>query len=171
MPYLFATRFLVQMVNVDKANSPRSWRFVLSPNCSISWHELLLFYLFTCVVILAIGVFFTLQGMWLVLPFSGLEMAALGYGLYLTSRKVYRREVITLDRRLTRIEKGVQRISESWEFDTPWVRLVDEKTGVEGRRRRLALGSHGNYVEVGEFLDNSEKERLAFQLKDCIIRG
>ena len=108
--------------------------------------------------------------MWLVLPFSGLEMLALGYCLYLTSRKVYRREVITLDRHLTRVEKGVQQISESWEFETPWVRLVDERKGAHDRRRRLALGSHGNYVEVGEFLDNSEKDRLAFQLKDCIIR-
>jgi uncharacterized membrane protein len=159
------------MVNVDKANSPRTWRFVLSPNCSISWRELVVFYLLTCVLALAIGLFFTLQGLWLILPFSGLEMLALGYCLYLTSRKAYRREVITLDPRHTRVEKGVQRITESWEFDTPWVRLVDEQTGFDGRRRRLALGSHGSYVEVGEFLDNTEKERLAFQLKDCIIRG
>ena len=158
------------MVSVDKSASPEAWRIVLFPNCSISWRDLVLFYLFTCVVALAIGIFFTLQGMWLVLPFSGLEMLALGYCLYLTSRKVYRREVITLDRHCTRVEKGVQQVRESWEFETPWVRLVDERTGARGRRRKLALGSHGNYVEVGEFLDNSEKDRLAFQLKDCTIR-
>jgi uncharacterized membrane protein len=33
------------------------------------------------------------------------------------------------------------------------------------------LGAHGKYVEVGNFLDNLEKDELAFQLKDCIIRG
>ena len=158
------------MVSVDKSASPEAWRIVLFPNCSISWRDLVLFYIFTCVVALAIGIFFTLQGLWMVLPFSGLEMMALGYALYLTSRKVYRREVITLDRRRTRIEKGVQQASESWEFETSWVRLVDEQTGVRGERRKLALGSHGNYVEVGDFLDKSEKDRLAFQLKDCIIR-
>ena len=32
------------------------------------------------------------------------------------------------------------------------------------------LGAHGKDVEVGNFLDNSEKDELAFQLKDCIIR-
>ena len=159
------------MVSIDKSASPEAWRIVLFPNCSITWRELVLFYLFTCFVALAIGIFFTLQGMWLVLPFSGLEMLALGYCLYLTSRKVYRREVITLDRQRTRVEKGVQQVSESWEFETSWVRLVDEPGGVNGDRRKLALGSHGNYVEVGEFLDKSEKDRLAFQLKDCIIRG
>ena len=158
------------MVSVSKFDSSDSFRFVLSPNCSISWRELVLFYIFTCVVALAIGVFFTLQGLWLVLPFSGLEMLALGFALYLTSRKVNRKEVITLDQRRTRIEKGVHQIDKSWEFETPWIRLVDEPAGRPGRPRKLAIGSHGNYVEVGDFLDNSEKDRLAFQLKDCIIR-
>ena len=158
------------MVNIDKVKSRGSFRFVLSPNCSISWRELVLFYLLTCVVALAIGIFFTLQGMWLVLPFSGLEMLALGFGLYLTSRKVHRREVITLDPRLTRVEKGVQQVDQSWEFETPWIRLIDDGENSRDRRRRLAIGSHGNYVEVGGFLDKSEKDALAFQLKDCIIR-
>ena len=158
------------MVSVSKFDSSDSFRFVLSPNCSITWRELVLFYIFTCVVALAIGIFFTLQGLWLVLPFSGLEMLALGFALYLTSRKVNRKEVITLDQRRTRVEKGVQRIDQSWEFETPWILLIDEPAGRPGRARKLAIGSHGNYVEVGEFLDKSEKDRLAFQLKDCIIR-
>jgi uncharacterized membrane protein len=159
------------MVKVDKVNSSDCYRFVLSPNCSISWSELVAFYLFTCLVALAVGLFFTLQGLWLVLPFSGLEMLALGLGLHLTSRKVYRREVITLDRDRTRIEKGVRQIDQSWEFETTWIRLLDEPPGARNRRRRLALGAHGKYIEVGDFLDNPEKDALAFQLKDCIIRG
>ncbi len=159
------------MLSIDKPGPDREFRIVLSPNCSISWRELVLFYLFTCFIALAIGVFFLFQGMWLVLPFSGLEMAALGACLYLTSRKVYRREVITLDRDRTRVEKGVRQVDQSWEFETPWLRLIDERTGVRKRDRRLAIGSHGNYVEIGGFLDSTEKEALAFQLKDCIIRG
>jgi uncharacterized membrane protein len=158
------------MANIDKVNSSDSFRFVLSPNCSISWRDLLIFYALTCVVALVVGLYFTLQGLWLVLPFSGLEMLALGFCLYLTSRKVYRKEVITLDQRRTRIEQGGRQIAQSWEFETPWIRLIDEQKGPQNRHRKLAIGSHGNYVEVGEFLDNSEKDRLAFQLKDCIIR-
>ncbi len=159
------------MINVDKSNPGEGFRIVLSPNCSISWRELVMFYIFTCVVALAIGLFFTFQGLWLVLPFSGLEMAALGLCLYLTSRKVYRQEVITLERERTLIEKGVQQVDQSWEFETPWIRLIDEQSGPRNRHRKLAIGSHGEYVEVGDFLDKSEKDELAFHLKDCIIRG
>lgn len=158
------------MVKITKEDSADSFRIVLSPNCSISWRELVLFYLFTCVIAIAIGLFFTLQGMWLVLPFSGLEMLALGIGLYVTSRKVYRKEVITLDPNRTRIEKGVKRVTQSWEFKTPWVRIIDEPRGARDSARRLAIGMHGAAVEVGSFLANSEKDELAFKLKDCIIR-
>ncbi len=158
------------MVKVSKVDSRDSYRIVLSPNCSITWRELVLFYLFTCLVAIAVGLFFTLQGMWMVLPFSGLEMLALGIGLYLTSRKVYRKEVITLDPDRTRIEKGVQRAVQSWEFKTPWVRIIDEPRDGRNPRRRLAIGMHGAAVEVGSFLADSEKDALAFQLKGCIIR-
>ena len=144
------------MISVDNIGSGESYRFVLSPNCSISWRELLLFYCLTCVVALAVGLFFTLQGLWLVLPFSGLEMLALGIGLYVTSRRVYRREVITLDSECTRIEKGVQRADQIWEFKTAWVRVVDECRGGRGTRRTLAIGMSGESVEVGNFLANWE---------------
>ena len=159
------------MVSINKVHPGDTYRFVLSPNCSISWRELVVFYLITCVIALAVGVFFTLQGLWLVLPFSGIEMLALGTGLYLTSRKVYRREVITLDPVRTRIEKGVRRVDESWEFQTPWVRLVDDRREGSGSTRKLALSVSGESVEIGSFLANPEKDALAFQLKDCIIRG
>lgn len=158
------------MVNISKVESGDAFRIVLAPNCSITWKELVIFYLFTCVIAIAIGLFFTLQGMWLVLPFSGLEMLALGIGLYVTSRKVYRKEVITLDPDRTRIEKGVQRVTQSWEFKTPWVRIIDEPRDARDSARRLAIGMHGAAVEVGSFLANSEKDELAFKLKDCIIR-
>jgi uncharacterized membrane protein len=158
------------MVSFKRENSGQGFRFVLAPNRSISWRELLLFYFLTCVLALAIGLFFALQGMWLVLPFSGLEMLAMGLGLYITSRKVYRREVITLDPQRLRIEKGMHRIDQSWEFKTSWVSVRNDRDNIRHGRRRLVIGASGSSVEVGSFLANSEKDALAFQLKECIIR-
>ena len=157
------------MINIDKINSVNGYRFILAPNCSISWRELLGFYLVACLVVLAVGLLFTLQGLWLVLPFSGLEMLALGVAFYLTSRKVHRREVITLDHLRIRIEKGIQQVNQSWEFDTTGTRLIDEQTRAWYPRRKLVISAHGKTVEVGDFLDNLEKDELAFKLKDCII--
>ena len=158
------------MVEFAKTASGEAYRFVLAPNCSISWPELRLFYAATCALALIIATVFTLGGLWLVIPFSGLEMLVLGIALYHTSRKVHRREVITLDRRRVRIEKGVRRVDESWEFETAGTRLIDEAEKPGEGRRRLVLSARGKRVEIGDFLDYPEKEALAFQLKDCIIR-
>lgn len=158
------------MIEYDQSESPRAYRLILSPNCSISWRELIFFYLITCFLALFIGLFFAVQGMWLVLPFSGLEMLALGTGLYIVSRNAHRREVISLDEQQVVVEKGIDKLDQSWAFKTHWTRLkVAEKAGIhEGKI--LSLGSHGEYVVVGEFLSKNEKDDLAFRLKDCIIR-
>jgi len=157
------------MINFDKLSSGQGCRFILSPNCSIGWRTLVIFYAVTCTMIVSIGVFFALQGMWLVLPFSGLEMIALGGALYLTSRKVHRREVITLDQSYVRVEKGVRKVDQSWEFAMAGTRIFEESPGRYRRAQKLMLGAHGDYVEVGAFLNSREKGMLAFQLKDCII--
>ena len=158
------------MIEYDQTDAPEAYRLVLSPNCSISWRDIILFYLVTCILALAIGLFFAFHGMWLVLPFSGLEMLALGTGLYLVSRSAHRKEVISLDRDMVRVEKGVGRVDCLWEFKTHWTRLkVSEKQGIH-KGVELSLGSHGDYVVVGDFLNENEKDNLAFRLKDCIIR-
>ena len=64
------------MINVDKIGPDNRFRFVILPNCSISWRVLVLFYLLTCVLALSIGLLFLSAGLWLILPFSGLEMLA-----------------------------------------------------------------------------------------------
>lgn len=106
----------------------------------MSWRELQGFYLVSCLV-----------------------------ALYLTSRKVHRREVITLDHSRIRIEKGIRQVIQSWEFDTTGTRLIDEQKGDRYPRRKLVISAHGKKVEVGDFLDRLEKDELAFKLKDCII--
>ena len=159
------------MIDIDKFNCPHGYRLVLSPNRSIGWHDLVLFYLFMCLVALAVGLFFAVQGIWLVLPFSGLELFALGIALYVVSHKANRRQVIIFENSRVRIEKGAYYCDQSWEFNASRVRFHYQFTGKTISRRKLELECRGNYVEVGEFLNNSEKDTLAFQLKDCIIRG
>ncbi len=157
------------MVQIDKINSRADYRLILAPNCSINWGQLLVFYLFTCFVALAVALFFVLQGIWMVFPFSGLEMLVLGLALHAVFRKTQKREVITIGSVTVRIEKGQYSPDQCWEFEKSWIRLHDELTSDNKPRRKLELGSHGTYVEVGEFLNSLEKDALAFQLKECII--
>lgn len=132
---------------------------------------MLIFYIATCILAILIGLGFLQFGIWLILPFSGLEMLLLGVVLRFVFREAGRREVITIDNALVRIEKGAHSINQSWQFKRVWVRFQDEMSDGFRPRRVLEFGSHGEYVEVGEFLSNLEKDELVFRLKDCIIRA
>ncbi len=96
------------MIEVVTQQNPPMIRIVLSPNRSISWSLLLRFYLFTCLLSFSIAGLFVLLGYWIVLPFSELEMMALGLGFYFTSKKIYRLEVITINKVNIKIEKGIK---------------------------------------------------------------
>ena len=67
-----------------------SRRFLIRPNCSLQWREVVRFYLGIAAVSFGIAVAFALQGAWLVLPFAGIEMAVLGGALYIVARRGYR---------------------------------------------------------------------------------
>ena len=95
----------------------------------------------------------------------------MGIALYVVSHKSNRRQVITFTHSKVRIEKGAYQCEQSWEFSAGWVRLHYQFKGEINSARKLELECHGRYVEVGEFLNNFKKDALAFQLKDCIIRG
>ena len=157
------------MIKFGEIQSGKGYQLIITPNCSISWRQLVVFYIGTCCLALIIALFFTLQGQWLILPFSGLEMLALGGALYISSRKAHYREVITSSDERIKIEKGIRQIKQKWVFEQPWVRLLDETYDHRRGRRKIALGSHGSYVEVGGFLSDLEKDELAFRLKGCII--
>lgn len=157
------------MIILDKDQKNCVNRIVLSPNRSISWSLLWRFYVMTCVLSFSIAMLFAMLGYWVVIPFSGLEMLLLGAGLYVTCRNVHRKEVISLTDRVIKLEKGCISVQKEWEFDRYWTRLNVEKTNGLGSKTQLKIGSHGNYIEVGSFLNENEKERLAFVLNKGIL--
>lgn len=157
------------MIIYDKNGNNHLIRIVLLPNRSISWPLLVQFYVFTCFISFSIATLFSLLGYWLVLPFSGLEMLCLGVALYVTSRKIYRQEVISIEDNIIKVEKGCQHPQQFWAFDRYWAQISIEHQDVDQKKLRIFIGSHGDRVELGAFLNNTEKESLAFELNAGIL--
>ena len=59
---------------------------MIRPNCSLPWRGTVRFYLGIVIVSLGIAAAFAMKGIWLILPFAGLEMVALGAALYIVAR-------------------------------------------------------------------------------------
>lgn len=140
------------------------WLFVLRPNRSMSWRGALAFFFSLLIISSFIAVSLAVMGFWLVLPFAGLEMIALGVGLYLVACRSYECEVICISKDSIRIEKGRRFPRHQCTFGRVWAKVVLEPCPKSWYPSRLFIRSHGRAVEVGRFLHEEERRHLAIEL-------
>lgn len=143
-------------------------RFILRANQSMSWRQTLIFlYLIGTVnAIIAAGCLYF--GLWLVLPFSGLEMVLLTVCLYLVSRQTNTHEVITVDKNHIIIESGCRRIAKRKAFSRHWAKVAVTTPTHEWYASRLHIGAHGKRVEIGRHLVEQERIALARALTQIL---
>jgi uncharacterized membrane protein len=149
---------------------------VIEPNCSLTWRQSMAFLIGTSVVSLSIAAVFAAKGYWMIFPFAGLELLALGAAFFVVASAARRREVVSITASSVTVEKGRVRsraghggpLSKA-EFPRNWTRveIVDEGDGVPARSR-LWVGAYGRRVELADFLVDGEKRRLARQLSELI---
>ncbi len=152
------------MVAVERNMAEQECRFVLRPNRSLSWQGSLVFFLSLLLLSTAISLSLTLLGFWMVLPFAGLEMLALGIGLYVVACRCYECEVISIAGNSILIEKGRGYPRQQWTLGRVWACIVLERCPRQWYPSRLLIRSHGRAVEVGRFLDEEERQQLAVEL-------
>lgn len=140
-----------------------AWRFELCPNRSRTWSQTRHLLIVIAIFHGLIAVLFARQGLWLVAPFSGLEVAAVWAGLYCCSRATYRRELIVVREARVVVQRGRRRLESRDEVERAWARLRWQSARERGRSC-LQLGSHGRFFEIGAFLVEAERRQLAGDL-------
>ncbi len=155
------------MVTTESNAEGSFWRLVIEPNCSLTWRQSVAFFIGISVLLLSIATVFAVKGYWLIFPFAGLELIALGAGLYVAAHATSRRQVVSITADLVTVEKGKLRQGPQSRMDLPrsWTRVLFEHANDQQRSRRLWLGASGRRVEVGEFLTEDEKDGLASYLR------
>ena len=145
-----------------------SHQFLIRPNCSLPWRETVQFYLGMVIVSFSIAIAFAMKGMWLILPFAGLEMLALGIALYIVARRNMRWQMLNIHEDCVDIVECVNRTQNRSSFQRAWIRVYFEAAEIKGHPSRLLLGSHGRSTEIGEYLTEQEKRKLAQQLREVL---
>ena len=142
---------------------------IARPNQSATWRDNLLLMAALAVPSLLIAVIFAWFGAWLILPFAGLELLALGSALYYVNWKLQYRHVITLSADSVRIDKGHHFPRHSWQFSrqTTGLAITPEKHPWDGPE--LCLHDRNESVPLGEFLSREDLLQL-IALLECEIR-
>ncbi len=141
--------------------------WLLKRNCSISPSQLLVFFATLCTLSLAIGAAFWWRGAPLVLPFAGVELAAVAVALFVYARHAADREQLVLRPGLLQVECTVGRRVDRVEFAPAWVRI--EPTS--GDRSLIELSGEGKRVAVGRFVRPELRRALADELRASVRRA
>lgn len=142
--------------------------FELRPNCSLTRRTATLFFLGIATVSLGIAGSFAAAGYWPILPFAGLELAALGMALWLSMRQGRMRELIRVDDDNVTVHKSHGDQVRRYEFQRPWTRVYLQRSAATNWPSRLSLRSMGRSVEVGSFLTDEERDGLRGRLTEVI---
>lgn len=120
--------------------------------------------------VLVVGLCGLYAGLPLVLPFSGLEIMALGAAFYLNSWRGGVQQVITIDEDSVVVEAGRTAPETREEFQRQWARVILQRSRNGWYPSRLLIRSHGRQVEIGEFLNEQERQGLAWELRRGLER-
>jgi uncharacterized membrane protein len=143
-------------------------RFVIRPNRSLSWPQTKLVCFSLASVCLVVAILFTAAGFWPVLPFAGAEVVALVVAFYLCARSGRTIEVVYVKKDRVAVEKGSAGSRRICEFKRPWARVALQPARIARHPSRLLVGSHGKQVQLGAFLTEDERSRLAGELERVI---
>lgn len=155
------------MIALDTYPGTSGAVFRLAPNSSLSWKQSKLLFLFFAGVLSVVSLYFSLMGAWLVLPFAGLELAVLGVGLYLQCRWSAQEQIIELAGDSIRISSG-RRNRSTVLFPLHWFQIKLQRNRHHWYPSRLIVGSHGRFLEIGRYLVEEERERVAEQLQSAV---
>lgn len=156
------------MVETQINQHDHQGHIVLSPNMSVAWRDNLMFLYVVCSIALCIGFSFALMGMWMVLPFTGLEIIALVAVVYYVGHKCHRIEVISVEDGCVRVECGYTRPQSCWSSELFWTRMIVLPQERPWHTMRVFLRGRENQIEIGTFLNEDDKRILIKQLRQIV---
>lgn len=148
-----------------------STRIVVQPNGSLSRRQACWFMGSISVVCLGSATVFAVQGFWPVLPFAGLELAALGLALWASLRRNAWREVLHFDGDRLVVERGMvgQGVQSRCEWPRGLTRALME-SDFSGERC-LILQCGAQRTEIGRCLGEADRAALHARLRELLRPG
>lgn len=150
---------------VHYQQSPQLTVITLLPNRSASWAETRLFLVIICGFMLTIGVFWTIAGAWMILPFSILEAGLVSFLFYRVCLSTYQRQIITISKDTVLVQFGMRFPKRSWHLhrNTSFLIITEPRHPLAPLSINICDGLQN--VELGAFLNKDDKTSSLEHLK------
>lgn len=139
-------------------------QWVIKRNCALSPRQLGCWFGSLAVVSLLLAGFFALKGAWLVMPFTLVEIAALGAAFFWWARHAADYERIRVGSGSVSVETSSGEHLRRVEHRPAWVRV--EYSGA--RRDPIRIVSSGGAIEIGGLVPEGRRAALVRELRDVL---
>ena len=143
-------------------------RFVVTPNCSMTWRDNKIFVASLAIISFGIAGAFAVQGLWMIIPFAGLEIIFLTVILYMCCLRATQCEVISIGADNIQIEVGRQKMRELHSFQKAWTCVELYPPRRSNENSRLVMRSKGKELEIGACLSEPDRKSLALSIKQAL---
>lgn len=140
---------------------------VARPNSSLTAKGRVYAVVIIAAISLAVALGFSLIGAWLVLPFAGIELLAIGYAFYYIHCHSQDYESIVIEGDQISVEKKSYKAVSKMVFNRYWAKVLLRLT--PNGDQMLSLRSHGKEIDFGRsYMTNDQRLELAKQLKERV---
>ena len=155
------------MTLFQTAPDGRDFCLLIRPDCSLSPRGVKTIVLIFSSVAVLIGAFMLTLGAWPVLPFLGLEVAALAVVFLMLQRRSTFYDIVEAKGDDIRLGQRSHHGETSGTLNRYWtqIRLL---AGGHWYPSRLLVGSHGNYMEIGAALTEEDRIKTAKALQRAL---
>lgn len=137
------------------------------PRCSLTCAQECWFFWSLVLLSFGLAIGFAVMGFWLILPFAGLEIGLLAWALEALRSREAHFETLTIDGDAVVLEWRSQNQGGRREMNRQWV-SVQCRCSTPGRNCRLCLRSHGRETEIGHYLSDEARLKLAVTLRSMM---
>lgn len=147
-----------------------STRLIVKANQSMSWRANLYLAASLGFICMGVAIAMATYGLWMVIPFAGAEVILIVLCLYLTLKRLSRKEVITVDNEAIKLEWGYNQPDVTVNLPRQWSRLRYFRADSPFEVGDLSVSAHGKRYALGRCLNREEKEALYTELKAVLGR-
>ena len=154
------------MINII-SKSPLEWE--LKPTMSLSWDNCKILIYAVASFGLLIGLIGLVLGYPLILPFCGIEVLAFAAAFYFVQLKGKIREIIKFEGDMIIVKQYSRGETFSIKANKKWVLVRLQRPTTPLEVLKLYISYSGKTIELGSFLNESEKSQFAGLLKRALL--
>ncbi|WP_218355297.1 DUF2244 domain-containing protein [Alteromonas lipotrueiana] len=139
---------------------------LMRPNRSASWRETKTVWLVFFLVVLVIAMAWAAAGVWIVLPFAGIELGLLGYLMYRTNWQTYQQQRLIISPSLLVLEHDYHR-HQTVKLARCHCQITVTETEGHWQLPLYVICCQGRQYPVGAFLNLNDLKQLQYGLIHC----